>query len=85
MTHEIQTHYNAMMFARSPEEARGAAQQLVRAVLGDEALSRPLDQTLRECCRVLRPAPNPLDEARFEEEFVELGLRPSIKIQRSAA
>jgi hypothetical protein len=85
MTEDIQVHYDAMMFARSPKEARYAAQRLVRAVLGDDAAGRPLDQTLRECCRVLRPAPNPLDEARFEDEFVELGLRSSIKLHRTAA
>jgi hypothetical protein len=68
----IENRYDALMFAKSQEEARGAATQLVRAVLGEEATHRPLKDTLRECCRVIRPARDPKDQARFEEEFVEL-------------
>lgn len=80
----IDVYYDAMMFAKSPKAARAAARELVRHVLGEEALARPLEQTLRECCRILRPAPDPEEEVRFEDEFVELGLRPSVH-RRSAA
>lgn len=64
------------MFAKSPEAAHRAARELVRVVLGDEAVRRPLDESLRECCRRLRPAEDPREQARFEAEFVEMGIWP---------
>jgi hypothetical protein len=38
---------------------------------------RPLEETLRECCRILRPAEDPNEQERFEAEFVELGIWPN--------
>src|SRR5579875_670069 len=73
----INDRYKAMMFARSPEAARKAARELVRLILGDEAVRRPLEETLRECCRKIRPAEDPREQARFEAEFVELGIWPN--------
>jgi hypothetical protein len=72
----IESRYDALMFAKSPEAARFAAAELVRAVLGDEATSLPLREALRECCRILRPAKDPKEQTRFEEEFVELAFWP---------
>jgi len=65
-----------MMFARTPQEARKAAHELVRMVLGD-ASSRPLEEALRETCRRLRPSDDPREQGRFEAEFVELGIWPN--------
>ena len=65
------------MFARSPEAARKAARELVRVVLGEDALQRPLDEALRQCCRQLRPSQDPKEQARFESEFVEMGIWPN--------
>ncbi len=73
----INDRYEAMMFAKSPEGARRAARELVRAVLGDEALERPLEESLRECCRRFRPSQDAREQARFETEFVELGIWPN--------
>lgn len=64
------------MFAKTPEAARKAARELVRVVLGDEAVRQPLDEALRNCCRRLRPAEDPREQARFEAEFIELGIWP---------
>jgi hypothetical protein len=78
--------YDALMFAKTPELARRAAVELVRAVLGEEALDRPLDDTLREVCREIRPSSDPKEQERYESEFVELvmGPKPSTS-QRIAA
>jgi hypothetical protein len=73
----INDRYEALMFAKTPEAGRKAARELVRAVLGDEGLKRPLDEALRECCRVIRPSSDPREQARFEAEFVELGIWPA--------
>ena len=73
----INDRYEALMFAKSPEAARKAARELVRVVLGDEALNNPLDDSLRRCCRVLRPSQDPREQFRFESEFVEMGIWPS--------
>ena len=81
----INDRYEAMMFAKSPEAARKAARELVRVVLGDEALRRPLEEALRECCRRLRPADDPREQARFEAEFIELGLWPNVDHKLVAA
>ena len=80
----INDRYEAMMFAKSPETARKAARELVRVVLGDEALRQPLEESLRECCRRLRPADDPREQARFEAEFIELGIWPD-SIQKLVA
>ena len=80
----INERYDALMFAKSPEAARRAARELARVVLGEEAVGLPLDQALRECCRELRPSDDPKEQARFEAEFVELGIWPN-SAQRAAA
>lgn len=73
----VNDRYEALMFAKTPQRARKAARELVRTVLGDEALHRPLDQALRECCRQLRPSTDPKEQARFETEFLELAFWPN--------
>lgn len=72
----VNERYDALMFAKSREAARRAAKDLVRVVLGDEALERPLEEALRECCRKLRPSNDPKERERFENEFVELAIWP---------
>ena len=76
-TELVNNRYEAMMFANSPEAARKAARELVRVVLGDEAAILPLEESLRETCRRLRPAEDAKEQARFEAEFVEMGIWPS--------
>ena len=76
-TQFINDRYEALMFAKTPETARKAARELVRAVIGDDGLQKPLDQALRECCKVLRPSQDPKEEARFEAEFLELAFWPN--------
>ena len=73
----INDRYEALMFARSPEAARKAARDLVRVVLGEDGLERPLEEGLRQCCRQLRPSQDPREQARFESEFVEMGIWPN--------
>ena len=72
----IDTHYEALLFAKSAEAAREAAVELIRIVLGEDAAARPLEGALRDCCRVLRPAKDPREELRFEQEFLELAIWP---------
>jgi hypothetical protein len=72
----IESQYETLLFAKSPEAAREAAVELVRMVLGEDALARPLKDGLRDCCRVLRPAKDPKEQLRFEEEFLELAIWP---------
>jgi hypothetical protein len=84
ISESIDSPYEALMFAKSPEAARTAATDLVRAVLGEEAVNRPLEDTLKECCRVIRPARDPKEEARFEEEFVELAIWPGKQAKLAA-
>ena len=84
-TQIINERYEAMMFAKSAAEARKAARDLTRLVLGDEAADRKLDDALRECCRRLRPSQDPREQARFETEFVELGIWPNAPAQKIAA
>jgi hypothetical protein len=81
----INDRYEAMMFAKSPDAARKAARELVRVVLGDGAIRRPLEESLRECCRRLRPAEDPKEQARFEGEFVEMGIWPDGSQKLAAA
>jgi hypothetical protein len=73
----IESQYETLLFAKSPEAAREAAVELVRIVLGEDAAPRPLEEALRKCCRVLRPANDPSEQVRFEEEFLELAIWPS--------
>jgi hypothetical protein len=84
MSELIENRYDALMFAKSPDDARGAAVELVRAVLGEEATKRSLRDTLKECCRILRPAADPKDQVRFEDEFVELAFWPGKSAQMAA-
>lgn len=80
----INDRYEALMFAKSQEAARKAARELVRVVIGEEGLQRPLEQALRDCCKVLRPSQDPREQARFEAEFLELAFWPT-ESQRAAA
>jgi hypothetical protein len=73
----VNQRYDALMFAPSPQAARRAARELIRIVLGDAGLDLPLDEGLRQVCRQLRPAEDPVDQARFESEFIELGIWPN--------
>lgn len=81
----INDRYEAMMFAKSAEDARGNARELARLVLGEKALNQPLETALRECCRELRPSDDPREQARYENEFVELGIWPAPAQHRAAA
>jgi hypothetical protein len=81
----INERYDSLMFAKSSEAARKAARELIRVVLGDEAVDRPLEQALRDCCRRLRPSPDPKEQARFEAEFIELAIWPTQPSQKVAA
>jgi hypothetical protein len=83
-TEIINDHYEALMFAKTSEQARAAAHKLIKIVLGEEAAQKPLEVALRECCRVLRPSGDPREQQRFEAEFVELGIWPT-NAQRMAA
>jgi hypothetical protein len=80
----IDTLYDALMFAKSPQAAQKAGEQLVRTVLGDRAAELSLRDALRECCRVLRPSQDPKEESRFEEEFIELAFWPGRSRQLAA-
>ena len=80
----INDRYEALMFAKTPEAGRKAARELVRIVLGEEALQLPLEEALRQCCRHLRPSKDSREQARFEAEFIELGIWPN-ESQRIAA
>lgn len=81
----INDRYEALMFAKTPEQAQKAARELIRVVLGDEALEHPLEQGLRECCRHMRPSQDPREQQRFEAEFVELAIWPNTNASRMAA
>lgn len=76
-TELVNARYEAMMFAKTAEEARKAAHELVRVVLGDEAQQRSLQEALRETCRRIRPSEDPREQGRFEAEFIELGIWPN--------
>jgi hypothetical protein len=71
---KLQDRYDALIFARTPEAARKAAGELVLSVLGQRAFQVSLEQALRETCRRLRPASDPREQQRFEDELVELAL-----------
>ena len=59
--------------------------KLISVVLGEEALNRPLEETLRECCREFRPSSDPREQQRFEAEFIELGIWPESAQHKIAA
>jgi len=80
----VEAQYEALMFAKSAQAAREAAVELVRILLGEEALAHPLEPALRECCRILRPAKDPREQVRFEDEFVELAIWPSTSRRMAA-
>jgi hypothetical protein len=69
---QVNVLYDTLMFANTPEQARTAARELVKLVLGQDALQRPLDESLRAVCRRIRPAEDAKEQARFEIEFLEL-------------
>jgi hypothetical protein len=73
----VSKRYDALMFARTPEEAKRAARLLADAVLGEEGLAMPLERAMKEVCRKIRPASDPRDQARFEAEFLELVFAPA--------
>ncbi len=73
----INKRYDALMFARNPEEAKRTARLLADAVLGEEGVGMPLERAMKEVCRKIRPAEDPRDQARFEVEFLELVFAPS--------
>ena len=79
----IDARYQALMFAKSAATARRAALDLIEVVLGDEAADYSLERGLRECCQVLRPAEDPKEQIRYENEFIELGIWPQTS-QRQA-
>ncbi len=73
----INDRYEALMFAKTSEQARAAAQELIKIVLGEDALRKPLEEALRQCCRVMRPSQDSREQQRFEAEFIELGVWPA--------
>jgi hypothetical protein len=73
----ISKRYDALMFARTPEEAKRSARLLADAVLGEEGLALPLERAMKEVCRRIRPASDPREQARFEAEFLELVFAPT--------
>lgn len=81
----INARYDALMFANTPEVARRAARELVRVVLGDEAVDTPLEESLRAVCRKIRPSNDPREQARFEAEFIELAVAPTSSSHPMAA
>ena len=72
----IDARYEALLFAKSAADAKRAAVDLIHVVLGDEAVDYSLERGLRECCQILRPADDPKEQVRYENEFIELGIWP---------
>ena len=79
----ISKRYDALMFARTPEEAKRSARLLADAVLGEEGLALPLERAMKEVCRRIRPASDPREQARFEAEFLELVFAPTNGIAKT--
>lgn len=73
----VQDRYDALMFAKTREDARRAAQALIQVVLADEAAGLSMQEALRRTCRKIRPAADPNEQIRFENEFIELALAPT--------
>jgi hypothetical protein len=82
---QVNTLYDTLMFANTPKQARTAARELVKLILGEEALSQPLEDSLRKVCRRLRPAGDAKEQARFEAEFLELVTAPTSATHTIAA
>ena len=74
---QVNVWYDTLMFANTPEQARTAARELVKLVLGQDALQKPLEESLRAVCRRIRPADDAKEQARFEGEFLELVNSPT--------
>lgn len=74
---QVNACYDTLMFASTPAQARQAARELVKLVLGEEALVKPLEESLRAVCRRIRPAEDNKEQSRFEAEFVELVTSPT--------
>lgn len=84
-TQMINDRYEAMMFAKTAEQARASARELTRVVLGNKVNGKPLEEALRECCRAMRPSEDPREQQRFEDEFIELGIWPGSNHSKMAA
>jgi hypothetical protein len=82
---QVNVLYDTLMFANTPKQAQTAARELVKLVLGENALNRPLDESLRAVCRRLRPAEDAKEQARFEAEFLELVSSPTSATHTMAA
>lgn len=76
-TQLINERYEALLFARTPQDGRKAAKELIKVVLGEDALKLPFEDALRQTCRRFRPSRDPREQARFEEEFLELATAPN--------
>ncbi len=81
----IDARYEALLFAKSAAAARRAALDLIKVVLGDEAADYSLERGLRECCQILRPADDPKEQVRYENEFIELGIWPQPAPRQASA
>lgn len=73
---QIQERYDALMFAKTRENARDCANELVQLVLGERASQLSLQEAMRETCRLIRPSADPREQVRFENEFIELAIWP---------
>jgi hypothetical protein len=82
---QVNTWYDTLMFANSPKQARTAARELVKLVLGESALDQPIEDALKTVCRRLRPAEDAKEQARFEAEFLELVTAPTSATHTIAA
>ncbi len=78
----INKRYDALMFARTAEDAKRAARLLAQAVLGEDGLALPLENAMREVCRKIRPAADAREQARFEAEFLEMVFSPTNGLTR---
>lgn len=85
-TQLINERYEALLFARTPESGRKAAKELIKVVLGEGALQQQsFEEALRQTCRKFRPSRDPREQARFEQEFLELALAPTPALAREVA
>ena len=82
---QVNTWYDTLMFANTPQQAQTAARELIRLILGDAGLDRPLEDALKIVCRRLRPAADAREQARFEAEFLELVNAPTSATHTIAA
>jgi hypothetical protein len=82
---QVNHWYDTLMFANTPKQAKKAARELVRLVLGEDALTQPVEDSLRKVCRRIRPAEDLREQARFEAEFLELVNSPTSAIHTIAA